>query len=400
MNQRSIETFQVPITAPPLGDRFAGRWVLLAMVSCHVSGLIFLPMMPLLLGTLAEEFAVGPIRQGAIGSLQLGFTAIGAIVLTRLGALYSCRRLVLCALAGEMFINFCCMMSDSITTITVLRGMSGFTEGMLLAGASAGAAVSRRTERFFVFYTAALAIFAVIGLSLGAMAIQAYGYSAGFALFVALDMLGLVLIWKGFPTFKIERSAGSFDSAADSSYTANLRPLFAMGLFGVALAGTQTFIERLGDLHGGSIQIIGVFLSAGWCLAIGTPFLLLPLVRRWGALILIVGAYIFISTVAILLSITETLPFFLLAASLFTPAALFIEPLQFGVLGAIDPGGRLAALGPAAISVGSGIGPVLAGAVVGYWGLRAVGVLASVLLALSVVTLLPAVKKAYETVTV
>jgi predicted MFS family arabinose efflux permease len=396
MKGSNIGILAMSMAAPSPDGRFEGHWVLLAMVSCHVSGLFFLPMMPLLFGALAQQFSIDPINLGAIGSLQLSCTAIGAIFLTRLGARYSVRVIVLCAIVGELMINLGCILSDSITTITLLRGVSGLTEGMLLAGASAGAAISRKTEHFFVNYTVALAMLAVTGLSLGAGAIQAYGYAAGFALFVFIDLIGLVLIYRGFPIFMIERNFGNADPISGPNFSTRLVPLFAMGLFGAALAGTQTFIGRLGDLHGGSIQAIGMALSAGWVLAVGTPFFILPLVRRWGGLLVLLGAYVFISMVAVALSITESFPLFLLAASLFTPAALFIEPLQFGVLGSIDPGGRLAAFGPAAISFGSGVGPVLAGAMVAYGGLRAVGVLGSVLLALSLAIFLPAAQKAYR----
>jgi predicted MFS family arabinose efflux permease len=352
--------------------------------------------MPVLLGALALDFTVTPFELGAIGSLQLGCTAVGALLLTRLGTRYSCRALVICAIAVELSVNMVCVLSESIATITALRGVSGMAQGMLLSAASAGAAISRKTERFFVYYSVALAIFAVAGLMAGAWAIGFYGYSAGFALFVAVDLLGLVLIYQGFPEFRIERALQRSDIVLVLPTSANLKTWFALILFGAALGGLQTFIGRLGEWHGGSIQTIGASLGVGWCLAIGTPFLILPLVRRWGGVMSLVAAYLFVTVCAVTLSVTETLAYFLIAAALFTPAAVFVEPLLFGVLGAIDRSGRLAALGPAALSIGSGVGPVVAGVVVKFWGLTSIGILAGSLLLLSVGALFPLAINAYR----
>lgn len=367
------------------------------MISCHVAGLFFLPMMPLLLGALALDFSLTPMELGALASVQLGCTAVGAMFLTRLARRHSCRTLVVCAVIVELLVTIGCVLSDSIATIAVLRVVSGFAQGMLLSGASAAAAISRKTERFFVYYNVALAIFAVAGLASGAAAIDHYGHSAGFALVAAVDILGLVLIYWGFPTFKIEQAPRGSDYELSLPSRSKQRSLFALVLFGAALAGSQTFIGRLGEWHGGSIQTVGVFLAAGWCLAIVTPFLILPLVRRWGGVVVLVAAYLFLAAIAITLFVTETLPYFLLAAALFTPAALFVEPLQFGVLGAIDPSGHLAALGPAAISIGSGAGPAIAGVVVMFWGPRSIGILSAVLLFLSIVLIFPLALNSYRT---
>jgi predicted MFS family arabinose efflux permease len=378
-----------------LEERFLGRPALMAMISCHVMGLFFLPMMPLLLGSLAESFSLNPMDLGVLGSLQLGCTALGALLLTRLGTRWNCRKIILLAVVVELLVNVACMATGSITTIIALRGLSGLAQGMLLAGASGGAAISGRIERLFVLYNVALAVFAVLGVLMGSRLIELYGHSAGFMLFAVVDLLGLVLIFRGLPTFRIEPHTEKSEPSATSPKV-SLRPLLALVLFGAALAGTQTFIGRLGDWHGGSVRSVGEALAAGWCLAIITPFLVLPLVRRWGAVIPLVCTYFLVAAIALIISQAESLWLFLIAAALFVPAALFVEPLQFGILGASDPSGRLAALGPAAISVGSFLGPVLAGYVVGVWGQRSIGILAGFFLFLSIVALLPLAVSTYQ----
>ncbi len=370
------------------GVGIAGRAVLPAMILCHVSGLIFLPLMPVLFETLAQAYFLSPLQLGAIGSVQLGCTAIGAFLLTRLGAGISCRALVVVAITVELLVNSACVFLESIEIISVLRGVAGLAEGVLLAGASAGAVIKGRTAQYFVYYNIGLALFAVASLVGGAGVVQQFGYSAGFALIAVVNFTSLLLIYAGFPGFKLKQT--SDDEISNIVDTHQLTKAFlALVFFGVALAGTQAFIGRFSESHGISVEAISFSLGVGWSIAILTPLLVMPLINRAGVVIPLIVGYLILFFIVVALSLLELPAMFLIVAALFTPTALFIQPLQFGVLGAIDPGGRLAALGPAAISVGSATGPVLVGVAVGFWGLGSVGIVAAGMLILSIVSLYP-----------
>jgi len=369
---------------------------LVAMVSTHVAGLFFLPLMPLLLGAIASGFDATPMQLGTMATIQLSCTALGAALLSRFAALYNCRTLVLVAILTELLVNVACTLVDSTLAITLLRAVSGLSQGILLASAAATAAASTNTERIYATYNVVLAVFAVLGLLIGAKLIHQYGHIGGFSLFAAIDLLAIIFIIKGFPNFFIQTAQNERKHNQSHNSPVNLRPLLSLTLFGAALAGTQTFVERLGVEHGGSVELIGQYLAAGWCLAIFIPFLVIPLIRKWGGVTPLVVAYFFVASVALALSLTTSLPFYLIAAALFTPAAVFIEPFQFGILGAFDRSGRLAALGPAAISVGSGVGPVIAGSFIGVYGLKSIGFLACFFFLASIFVLFPLAVKAYK----
>jgi predicted MFS family arabinose efflux permease len=207
--------------------------------------------------------------------------------------------------------------------------------------------LSRKTERVFVIYNVTLAAIAVIFLFLGASVIQEYGYAGGFTMFACVDFLALLVIYRGYPRFRLASDPGNTESPTISTRQQQGRmALLALTLFGVALAGTQTFVERLGSWHGADVQALGTALALGWCLAIVSPFTLSPLIRKWGRLVPLVFAYLLVASVAFALSFTTSLCHYLIAAALFTPVIMLIEPLQFGILGVLDQSGRLAALGP------------------------------------------------------
>lgn len=366
------------------------------MVSTHVSGLFFLPIMPLLFGAIAADFNATAIQLGVIATIQLSCTAAGAALLSKIGSLYNCRILVFLAILTELLVNIACTLADSTLVLTLLRGVSGLSQGILLAAAAATAAASQNTERIYAIYNTLLAVFAVLGLLIASTLIQQYGHVGGFGLLAIIDLFALVFIYKGFPHFFISATRNIKECNHYSPSTINFRPLLALALFGAALAGTQTFVEQLGLEHGGSVIVIGQCLAAGWCMAIFTPFLVVPLIQKWGGILSLFTAYSFVICVALALSLTTSLSFYLIAAAMFTPTAVFIEPMQFGILGSSDRSGRLAALGPAAISIGSGISPLITGSLVDFYGLKSIGVIAAFLFLSSFVALFPLAKKTYS----
>jgi len=369
---------------------------LAAMISCHVAGLFFLPLMPLLFGAISNDFNVSPIQLGTIGTIQLSCTAVGAILLSKLASVFNCRTLVLFAIIVELIVNLATAMTDSISSVILLRAISGLSQGVLLASAAAVSAKSGNPERIYSLYNSMLAVFAVLALSFGVGIIEQYGHVGGFLIIAAIDLLALVIIFTGFPQFFIRAKLVKSTIQNSTSSSLIFRPMLALALFGAALSGTQTFIERLGVLHGGSIVGIGQSLSAGWCLSIVAPFFVVPLIRKFGGMKPLIGAYIFVALVAFVLSLTSSLSLYLIAAALFTPSALFIESLQFGILGSIDNSGKLSALGPAAISIGSGVGPILAGSFVAVYGLKSIGVLACIFFLVSIFVLFSLAVKTYK----
>ncbi|MBU2979995.1 MFS transporter [Alteromonas sp. C1M14] len=361
-----------------------------ALIACHVAGLVFLPAMPLVMGAFVSDFAANSHWLGRIASLQLLTTACGALCFSVMAGRFDCRKLVLFAISTEIILNIATANANGVVALLTLRGLSGFAQGTLLAAAGAGAALTTRTEKTFAWYNIALATFAVIVLICGATVVPRYGNAGVFGLIVCVDVLTLLVVLKQFPSFRLTSKHPTSFFKGVTTIPGALQVLFALGLFGVALSGTQTFMERLGFFHGSTLDVMALALACGWCIAVASPFLLLLYCSRartsfW----LLSAAYGTIALLALALSFAPTAAIFLVAMALFTPVIMFIEPLQFGVLGRLDDSGRLAALGPAAISVGCGAGPLLTSMVVNNFSLVGVGLFAGLLFLLSFILLYP-----------
>jgi predicted MFS family arabinose efflux permease len=360
------------------------------MVFCHLAGLIFLPMMPLIMGAVAISLGASATGVGTVASIQLAATAIGAFLFSGLGTFINGRVLVIGAISCELTLNIASAYSSSLVELAALRGFSGLAQGVLLAAASATAVLGKKTEKTFVFYNVALAVFAVVFLFIGSYVIPLFGFGAGFLLFSALDLVALLFILNGFPRFNLAPRTNSIYYSSSLLSGIWTKPFLAMAFFGVAIAGTQTFIERIGNWRGAEFKMVAVYLALGWCLAVVAPLIIAPLrnYRRKSLAPLIFG-YSSMVIVALTLSMVQPVAIYLLAAALFTPLIMFIQPLQFGVLGRLDDTGRLAAIGSAAISIGSGLGPLLASLSVKLFGLVSVGIFASLMIIMSLVFLYP-----------
>lgn len=363
---------------------------IIALIACHVAGLIFLPAMPLVMGAFVSDFAANSDWLGRIASMQLMTTACGALCFSVLGSKWNCRTMVLLALCIETGLNLATALADSIFVLLWLRGLSGFAQGILLAAAGAGAALATRTEKTYALYNIVLALFAVVVLISGAGLVKQYGNKGVFGLIVCVDILAFLVMLQYFPSFQFKQKATQLSIERKKVQPGALQVLFALGLFGIALSGTKTFMERLSFFHGTNLEVMAFALALGWSTAVVSPFFLVIFcdtyqrVRR-----MLILAYMGVALLAFLLAFAPIPSIFLIAMGLFTPVVMFIEPLQFGVLGRLDSSGRLAALGPAAISVGCGIGPLLASEVVSRFSLVGVGILACGLFLISFILLYP-----------
>jgi predicted MFS family arabinose efflux permease len=365
------------------------------MVSCHLAGLMFLPMTPLIMGSLATDFQATPTWLGTVASVQLVGTAVGAFLFSGLASHINARKLVIGAIGCELIVNLASAQADSLVELTLLRGMSGLAQGILLAAASATAVLAKKTSKIFVFYNVALAVLAVISIFIGSYIIPLFRFGAGFLLFFALDFGALLLILNGFPHFILPPRLRSGNYPSSPLSGVKIKAFLALAFFGVAIAGTQTFIERIGSWRGVEFETVAIFLALGWCLAVATPLLLVPLFKtKENYLVPLLVGYTSIVIVALTLSLVQPVSIYLLAAAIFIPLVMFLEPIQFGILGRLDETGRLAGLGPAAISIGAGVGPFLTSLSVKFFGLVSVGICASLMICVSLVFIYPLLIKA------
>ena len=157
--------------------------------------------------------------------------------------------------------------------------------------------------------------------------------------------------------------------------------LLAMLALWTATNGLWAYLERIGGSNGVNTEDVSRALAIGSLASMIGPATAAALGVRVG-----LATPILISSVAIVVSmitLTTTegaVPFSAATVGLMV-ALLFVSPYLNAGLAALDPTGRAAAAGPAAISTGSAIGPGVAGLALTVTGYFRLGSLAAALAA-------------------
>jgi predicted MFS family arabinose efflux permease len=105
--------------------------------------------------------------------------------------------------------------------------------------------------------------------------------------------------------------------------------------------------------------------------------------RRIGATAVLCTGPLVQAGLAVVITTSQTLAPFALAASVFVAVMMFTHTFAFGALARLDLSGRVVAATPAMVMIGSALGPVLGGTLAKTAGYGAIGVAAVLIDALA-----------------
>jgi predicted MFS family arabinose efflux permease len=342
-------------------------------------------MMVISLGTLQIQ----PILGGAfIDQLDLPLNAIGAIFAAELIAMaVACgvcamlmvnvdrRRFALVALLILALGNLASTQLHSQTSLLISRMICGASGGAVMAVVYATAALRTSKDATFAVINIGNLLWGMLLVTSMPMILKSYGVNGAFSLLAitsVLAALGCLRVPKRYPeTYRL--AIGSVQPFGLTSIL--LIMLFVLLFFGhSALWVYQERIgksiglepQQIGGILGGSI--LAGALGAGLAGLIGRRLgLLFPQLLSFGTALL-----------ATLVMVYGNSPIaFVATACLIHMVWFFSLPYLLSMAAELDPSGRLAGLGNAAIFIGQGLGPFGAALVVGEGHFRAVGWLAA-----------------------
>lgn len=342
-------------------------------------------MMVISLGTLQIQ----PILGGAfIDQLDLPLNAIGAIFAAELIAMaVACgvcamlmvnvdrRRFALVALLILASGNLASTQLHSQTSLLISRMICGASGGAVMAVVYATAALRTSKDATFAVINIGNLLWGMLLVTSMPMILKSYGVNGAFSLLAITSVLavpGCLRVPKRYPeTHRL--ATGSVQPFGLTSIL--LIMLFVLLFFGhSALWVYQERIgksiglepQQIGGILGGSI--LAGALGAGLAGLIGRRLgLLFPQLLSFGTALL-----------ATLVMVYGNSPIaFVATACLIHMVWFFSLPYLLSMAAELDPSGRLAGLGNAAIFIGQGLGPFGAALVVGEGHFRAVGWLAA-----------------------
>lgn len=219
-------------------------------------------VLPLMVGVLARQFAIGTEQAGYVIATNMGAILAGSLscilLVRRLGIL----TLIWSGLAVMVTGNVLTMVTDSLHPMIATRLLSGWGEGIV--GACCYALMGRAglPGRSIAFYTGGQAIVGALGLALLPSLMNSYGWHIFYVL-VSLVAVPAALL----APLAVRRPDVSGPSRADAAMRGRpsaygLGVLGGIFLFFAGLAMIWTFMERLGVDQRLSVIELSFALSA------------------------------------------------------------------------------------------------------------------------------------------
>jgi predicted MFS family arabinose efflux permease len=355
-------------------------------------GEVFIYLVPVLLGSVVESFALAEGTAGLIVALEIAASSLAAVACAAFVRRLPIRRAGMLCIALVVAGDLASAFVDELSWFIVLRVVAAFGAGALFAVANALAATTRAPEKTFSLLGMTVILAATFGFMLLTFAIERFGPQAAFAALALLSLLGApFLAW--LPTsapIDARQASVRFPLTASS-----MSICMAIFLLFVGQNAVWVFVERIGSASGlpladiSAVMILNGFLSLLGPLAahrLGNRF-----GRRWP---IAAGMSVQVVTM-IALVYSYDLTSFGASLILLSWSYVFAIPFFRAVMSSLDRTGRVAGASTAFVSVGAALGPGFGGVVLNAGGTyQSLGWIAAVLLVLTLVLVLPVARTA------
>ncbi len=356
-------------------DAVNSRKTLSAICMMMVISLGTLQIQPILGGAFVDQLAIPLNAIGTIFAAELIAMATACGVGALLMPYVNRRKFVLLALLALVAGNLLSTQANSWMALVGSRLLSGLAGGAVMAVVYATAALRSSKDSTFAVINMGNLLWGMLLVSSTPLVLKAAGISGVFMVLAVASVIALL---------SFSRITERYDDLAEPIKTSEppltITALLLISLFALLFFGHSAlwvYQERIGKSIGLESQQIGAILGASILAgAIGAG--LAGIIKRRIGLLLpqLFGFGVALFATLIMVHGTSTLAFAATAA-LIHLAWFFSLPYLFSMTAELDPSGRLAGLGNAAIFIGQGVGPLGAALVVGGGNLRAVGWLAA-----------------------
>ncbi len=358
-----------PETHAPLYRQPLATFVSACTVS-SVGGLLF-NIMPALLGSAATHFSLNDAQVGVVGSTMLaGFAAVAATSRQWIGR-FDWRALIVAGTALSVASLGACALIQTYGALLVALFGTGMGLGLLYTVTIAIVSESHRPDRAFGIKLASEVILAIVAVLLLTQFVETRWGFAGTVLTLAaisgaVSLAGL----SGIPARRAvlppeERFAMLRRTVGGVVPIRNWTPWLGLGAMFVSFAGLSALwalLTQIAPSFGVNDQTVAVLLMIGLAISGAAGIAAAVIGDRFGReKPLTIGMLLAIAGVVVLM-VGHGLAGYFIGALLAVGLWNFPMAYQMGMIASSDPNGRVSVLMPAALAIGSALGPTLGGA--------------------------------------
>ncbi len=352
-----------------------------AMVFVVVTAFSSQMALPLWVGAIIDDYELTAEQAGIIAAVEYGAVAIVSVIIATKVHRFNLKHVSLIGMICLLIGNGGAVFASEFQSLIVTRGIAGIGKGLVIAAIfSLAARTQNPTKSFAIINGAYTALATIIYLTLP-VPIKANGATGAFAaLFVVVLFGALFLYWVPSTRAVDQLKATATEDPKLAISPSGFLVLIALIFMWAANGSIWTYVERLGQSTGLSLQQVGTTLSIAAAVAILGPITAHYVHDRFGfRKPIMIGATLKIGAALILCNwmIPQA---YIVAAALFVLAALFIVPYLMSLMSLADPTGRLAAAAGGLLTAGSSLGAYLGGVTLTYSNTFTLSILAVSLL--------------------
>lgn len=356
-------------------DAVDSKKTLFAICVMMVISLGTLQIQPLLGGAFIDQLGIPLNAIGTIFAAELTAMAIACGISAMLIPHIDRRKFVLVALLVVVLGNLLSSQAGSWLSLTASRLLCGLSAGAVIAVVYATAALRTSKDSTFAVINIGNLVWGMLLVSSTPFILKAAGVTGVFLVLAVASAIALIGL-RRIPAHFQEQVGHSSAGAPPLGLT----ELLLISLFALLFLGHSAlwvYQERIGKSIGLEPEQIGAILGASILAgAIGAG--LAGIIKRRIGLLApqLIGFGTALAATLVMVYGNSPLAF-AITAGLIHLAWFFSLPYLLSMSAELDPSGRLAGLGNAAIFIGQGAGPLGAALVVGEGNFRAVGWLAA-----------------------
>ncbi len=346
-------------------------------------------VMPLWLGGIAGHFGMPSWFAGLAVAVQLGSAALfnlaTPVLFHRVPLLLLARMAM--AVAGIAYL------------LALLPSPVVFLAALVLSGAALGTGLnvinrlmgsSEHVQHGYALFVVMEVVIATILFLTGSMLIARFGLMAVFAEVAVVAGLAFLLLMKLPAEIAIRASSGAKDASVWPRE--GFIGLAAFACFFIGQATINAFMPIIGQETGLSFAVANQAIALGMAFGFAGGMLARFVGERVKPVVPVLIVTIVLACTALLLTFAQSAAVFRAGVFVLAGSTMFVVPYFFAQLGAFDRSGRFTGFGPAMMLTGLAIGPGTAVLLRQTFGLSAVGLFSSVMLLLSGVVFLLALR--------
>lgn len=321
-------------------------------------------LMPMLVGGVIDDFGFSEQQAGYIASLE----GSGLMVALLLAALWirkiSWTTMLFFSLAATTLLNILSASLTEFVPLLITRFLAGMGGGSIFAIAVAALGDNRQPDRAFGIAQIIQGAMMFLAFA-GAPAILQYWTVGGlYYMLAAASLLMMLTLWR-YPSAGAERVEDQAIVSDGNNHTGLIWiALIASFLFFANIFGFWTYIERIGQSAGLSIETIGWALGLSQFAAILGAGVAAVAGDRYGRTVPLLVALVGLTTTLWLLRGQFSSFTFYLGAGLFQALFVMANSYQLGVIAKIDTKGHFLVLVTSFQVLGAALGPAIAASLI------------------------------------